>query len=104
MIPPVSQPSSQPSPSPQHAPFSGRATSAVIGRGIVLMQINAEGISKAKTEIITHLATENGATVILLQETHATKPNVLNIPGYNLAAHTISGVHGIATFVLSSAK
>ena len=40
----------------------------------------------------------------LLQETHATKPDVLIIPGYSLAAHTTSGVHGIATFVLNSAK
>ena len=79
-------------------------TSVVIGRGMVLLQINAEGISKAKTEIITHLATKNGATVILLQEAHATKADVLSIPGYNLTAHTISGVHGIATFVHSSAK
>ena len=47
---------------------------------------------------------ENKATIILLQETHATRPDVLTIPGYSLTAHTISDSYGIATFVIDSAK
>ena len=90
--------------SPEHASFSGRATPVVIRRGLVLLQLNAEGISKAKIQVIQHLATKNLATVILLQETHVTNPDVLNIPGYTLAAYTSSRVHGVATFVQCSTK
>ena len=82
-----------PHPSPEHASFSGLATLVVIRRGLVLLQLNAEGISKAKIQVIEHLATKNLATVILLQETHVTNPDVLNIPGYSLAAYTSSRVH-----------
>ena len=93
-----------PHPSPEHASFSGRATSVVIRRGLVLLQLNAEGISKAKIQVIEYLATKNLATVILLQETHVTNPDVLNIPGYSLAAYTSSRVHGVATFVQCPTK
>ena len=93
-----------PHPSPEHASFSGRATSVVIRRGLVLLQLNAEGISKAKIQVSEHLATTNLATVILLQETHVTNPDVLNIPGYSLAAYTSSRVHGVATFMQCPTK
>ena len=93
-----------PHPSPEHASFSGPATSAVIRRGLVLLQLNVEGISKAKIQVIEHLATTNLATVILLQETHVTNPDVLNISGYSLTAHTSNRVHGVATFVQCSTK
>ena len=47
---------------------------------------------------------ENKAIIVLLQETHATRPDVLTIPGYSLAAHTICDSYGMATFVIDSAK
>ena len=94
----------QPHPLPEHAYVSGRATSVAIRRGLVPLQLNTEGISKAKIQVIEHLATKNLATVILLQETHVTNPDVLNIPGYSLAAYTSSRVHGVATFVQCSTK
>ena len=75
---------------PEHTPFTGRAVPTIIGWELILLQLNVKGISKAKLEIISHLATENKATTILLQETHATRPDMLTIPGYSLAAHTIS--------------
>ena len=93
-----------PHPSPEHASFSGRATSVVIRQWLVLLQLNAEGISKANIQVIEDLATKNLATVILLQETHVTNPDVLNIPGYSLAAYTSSRVHGVATFVQCPTK
>ena len=47
-------------PHPEHMSFSGRATPVVIRRGLVLLlQLNAEGISKAKTKVIQHLVTKN---------------------------------------------
>ena len=88
-----------PYPSPEHASFTGRPTSVVIRRGLVLLQLNAEGISKAKIQVIEHLA-----TVILLQETHVTNPDVLNIPDNSPAACTSSIVHGVATFVQCPTK
>ena len=91
-------------PSPEQASFSGRAYSIVIRRGLVLLQLNAEGISKTKIQVIEHLATKNLATVILLLETHVTNPDVLNIPGYSLAAYTNSRVHGVAISVQCPTK
>ena len=88
----------------EHASFSGQAVPTVIVWELVLLQQNIEGISKTKLEIISHLAMENKATTILLQEMHATRPDVLTIPGYSFAAHTISDSYGIATFVIDSAK
>ena len=93
-----------PHPSPEHASFTGRAISVVIRRGLVLLQLNAEGISKAIIQVIEHIATNNLAKVILLQETHVTNPDVLNIPGYSLDAHTSSRIHGVATFMQCSTK
>ena len=43
-------------PPPEHAPFSGWAVPTLIGRELILLQLNIEGISKAKLEIISHLA------------------------------------------------
>ena len=53
----------------------------------MLLQLNAEGLSKAEVEIIAHLAKESGATVILLQETHITKLGILELPGLTTAAY-----------------
>ena len=58
MISPVKQQQpSQPPPSSEHAPFSGRAVPIAIGRGIgrgiAILQINVEGISKAKTSCLS---------------------------------------------------
>ena len=47
---------------------------------------------------------ENLSTVILLQETNVTNPDVLNIPGYRLAEYTSSIVHGVASFVQCPTK
>ena len=47
---------------------------------------------------------ENKATTIILNEMHDTRPDVLTIPGYSFATHTISDSYGIATFVIDSAK
>ena len=104
MVSKVTVTTSSSHPPPEYVPFSGWAVPTVIGQELVLLQLNIEGISKAKLEIISHLATENKATTILLQEMHATRPDMLTIPGYSLAAHTISDSYGIATFVIDSAK
>ena len=63
-----------------------------------------EGISKAKFQVIHHLATTHETTAILLQETHSTNPSSLYLPSYTLAAHTTSSIYGLATFVCDSIR
>ena len=104
MVSKVTVTTSSSQPPPEHASFSGRAVPSVIGWELALLQLNIEGISKTKLKIISHLAMEKEATTILLQEKHATRQDVLTIPGYSFTAHTISDSYGIATFVINSAK
>ena len=66
-------------------------------RGPTLMQINVEGLTKAKREVIQHLTQKHRAVGILLQETHSTKDEQLQIPGFNIIAAIHHPKHGIAT-------
>jgi len=83
----------------KQAPLFGRALSPVVREGITLLRLNAEGLTKAKTDVLVHLAQPHKVAVILLQETHVKESSHLKIPGYTLAAFTKSDVHGTATFV-----
>ena len=67
-------------------------------RGPTLMQINVEGLTKAKREVIQHLTQKHRAVGILLQETHSTKDEQLHIPGFNIIAAIHHPKHGIATY------
>ena len=87
--------------SPEHVPLLGQ-TPFVVRSGTRLLQLNVEDIKKDKMSIIKHLADIHDATAILQQETHADDTNRLKIAGYDLAAHTNSTTHEIATFVRSS--
>ena len=60
--------------SPKHVPLSGQ-TPFFKRSGIRLLQLNIQGIAKAKIFIIKHLADTHDATAILLQETHAANHN-----------------------------
>ena len=57
-------------------------------RGPTLMQINVEGLTKAKREVIQHLTQKHRAVGILLQETHSTKDEQLQIHGFNNEHHS----------------
>ena len=94
----------QPGTNPQHAPFSGRASPDVTRNGISILQLNVEGLTKAKTSVIEHIIQTHKPTAILLQETHVKDPSRLKISGFTLVAHTESDTHGIATFIQNSAK
>ena len=87
--------------SPEHVPLLGQ-TPFVVTSGTRLLQLNVEGITKAKISIIKHLADTHDAAAILLQETHTNDANRLKITGYVLVAHTNRTTHGTATFVRSS--
>ena len=67
-----------------------------------MLQLNVEGIPKAKVSFIKHLADVYDTIAIFPQETHADDTNYLKIVCYDLAAHTYSTTHGAATFVRSS--
>ena len=68
-----------------------------------LLQLNVEGISRAKGEVLSRLLTENDVDVAVLQVTHCETPEELvnraRIYGYSLVAAESSKVHGIATYV-----
>jgi len=83
----------------KQAPFFGRTLSPVVREGVTLLQLNVEGLTKAKTDVLVHLAHTHKVAVILLQETHVKESSHLKIPSYTLAALTKSDVHGTATFV-----
>ena len=82
--------------------LSGQASFDVIQEGVSVLQLNVEGLTKAKINVIEQLLQTHKATVVLLQETHAKDSSYLKIPGFTLAAHTVSEIHGIATFVKST--
>ena len=84
----------------EHVPVLDQ-TPFVVRSGTRLLQLNDEGITKAKISIIKHLADAHDAAAILLQETHADDTSRLKIAGYDLAAHTNSTTHATATFVRS---
>ena len=82
----------------------GQAARTAVREGVTLLQLNVEGLTKAKINILEHLVSTHKATTILLQETHVMDTSRLKIAGYTLAAHTESAIHGTATFVKQSAK
>jgi len=89
---------------PKHVPLSGRTPAVVVRDGATLLQLNVEGLTKAKISVLTRLAQAHAVTAILLQETHYKDRSHLKIPGYNLAACTESEVYGTPTCVKHHAK
>ncbi|KAI4820443.1 hypothetical protein KUCAC02_028420 [Chaenocephalus aceratus] len=70
----------------------GRAIIPTVeNRGLSVLQLNVEGLTTAKLEVLRHLADSNGAAVLLLQETHCTSDKI--------AGSIYSKQHGVATFV-----
>ena len=97
-------------PVPRLAPISGRVAMVIEGRGTTtahqlgpILQLNVEGFTAAKKQVVEQLAHNNKVIGILLQGTHCTNPDFLAIAGYELCAFTTSQHHGIATFVSQAA-
>ena len=65
----------------------------------IVLQLNVEGLTNAKLNIIEQLAYKNKVKVILLQETHCQTVDKLVLPEFALAAFTTSSRHGLATFI-----
>ena len=70
--------------------------------GPSILQLNVEGITHAKRDVIQQLALENSATVLLRQETHTTSDIDLKIPGFNVVSVIHNKHHGLATYARSN--
>ena len=78
-------------------PFSGHIANKF--RRPTILQLNIEGLTASKMNVLHHLAMQSEALVILLQETHCTDAEKLVLPNYQLAGSSLSRKHGLATFV-----
>ena len=78
-------------------PFSGHIANKF--RRPTILQLNIEGLTASKMNVLHHLAMQSEALVILLQETHCTDTEKLVLPHYQLAGSSLSRKHGLATFV-----
>ena len=89
---------------PEHPPFEEQAKSSVVRAGVITIQLNVEGLTKAKCAITEHLMKKCKTIAILLQETYSLDLSELKIFGYNLAACTNSSTHVITSLVKNSAS
>ena len=64
-------------------PFSGHIANKF--RRPTILQLNIEGLTASKMNVLHHLAMQFEALVILLQETHCTDAEKLVLPNYQLA-------------------
>ena len=78
-------------------PFSGHISKKF--RKPTILQLNIEGLTANKMNVLHHLAQQSEALVILLQETHCIDAEKLVLPNYQLAESSLSRKHGLATFV-----
>ena len=78
-------------------PLSGHTVNSF--RKPAVLQLNIDGLTPSKMNVLHYLAVEYKALVILLQETHCTCADKLTIPGFALAGSFLSRKHGLATFV-----
>ena len=95
-----------PRPTNQQTSFSGRGDVCSASGHIVnkfrrpaILQLNIEGFTASKMNVLHHLAVQFEALVILLQETHCAFTDKLVIPGFALAGSCLNRIHGLATFV-----
>ena len=77
--------------------FSGHIANKF--RRPTILQLNIEGLTTSKMNVLHHLAMQSEALFILLQETHCTDAEKLVLQNYQLAGSTLSRKCGLATFV-----
>ena len=78
-------------------PFSGHIANKF--QKPTILQLNIEGLTASKINVLHHLAMQSEALVIQLQETHCTDAEKLVLPNYQLAGSFLSRKHDLATFV-----
>lgn len=71
-----------------------------IGEGVNILQLNIEGISADKCEILAKLNSEECIDIAVIQETHITEEgNRSYVRGYTMVASLHHDKFGIATYV-----
>ena len=99
-------PDAQPRPTNWQTSFSERGDVCSASGHIIkkfrkpaILQLNIEGLTASKINVLHHLAVQFKALVILLQKTHCAFNDKLVIPGFALAGSCLNRIHGLATFV-----
>ena len=64
-----------------------------------ILQLNIEGLTTSKMNVLHYLVLQFKALVILLQETHCINAEKLALPIFQLAGSSLSRKHGLAKFV-----
>ena len=77
-------------------PFSGHIAKF---RRPTILQLNIEGLTASKMNVLHYLALQFEALIILLQETHCTDAEKLVLSNYQLAGSSLSRKHGLARFL-----
>ena len=78
-------------------PFSGNIANKF--RRPTILQLNIEGLTASKINILHHLTMQSETLDILLQEIHCTDAEKLVLPNYQLAGSSLNRKHGLAMFV-----
>lgn len=77
-----------------------------IGNDVRILQLNVEGLSKAKSDQLSRILIENNIDVAVIQETHvATVEGIRSrgtLPGYCLIGVTYHQTYGTATYIRSN--
>ena len=83
-------------------PLSGHIVNKF--RKPAVLQLNIEGLTTSKINVLHHLAVQYETLVILLWETHCTCEDKLTIPGFAQGRSSLSRKHGLATFLYDRLK
>ena len=67
--------------------------------GPAILQLNVEGLTRSKCEVIQNIAVDNSISIILLQESHIVDKDKIKIYGFTLVEAIPHQRHGIATLV-----
>lgn len=88
-----------------HVGSSESPSTRNIGPSVRVLQLNIEGTSKSKCEVLARLAKYHNVDVIAVQETHTGNEDQFSsrghIEGYNVAGVIYHGTYGSATYVRS---
>lgn len=75
-----------------------------VGNVLKILQLNIEGMTKAKSQYLSKLLLDNNYDVALIQEHHLNSDDKLNSAGKIYGYEIIGSHHGVATYVRSNIK
>ena len=89
----------KPNPKPNNDRRINTIPSFLTAGGPNILQLNVEGLTRAKCDVIYNICSRHAISVILLQETHSKSDSDINIHGFSLVDAIHHPHHGIATLV-----